>query len=346
MIIGIPKEIKPAERRVALTPADCEALTREGVCVHVEAGAGQGASFTDTAYTAAGATLLPGATSLYKSADIIVKVKEPQKGDLQHLAAKHTLFCYLHLAAEPALVSALKHSGCTAIAFETVVVENRTPLLAPMSAIAGRLAVQVGTWHLHAPRAGRGILLGGISDQPAGRVLVLGAGVAGMEAALLAQGMGAQVTILDINAEKIAFLQKNHPNISSELSTNEKIGELLPQTDLLIGAVYVVGQKAPTIITASQVASMSAGSVVVDISIDQGGCLETSRPCTHDDPIYTVNGVLHSAITNLPAAAPRTASTILSSAIVPYVKQLAWRKWSPELKAAVNVDAGKLKISL
>jgi alanine dehydrogenase len=346
MIIGVPTETKPAERRVALTPNDCGTLAGKGILVHIQAGAGQEAGFSDAAYTNAGATLQPDAASLYASAEIIVKVKEPLEGDLQHLTPRHILFCYLHLAAAPELVDALKHIGCTAVAFETVVVGKHTPLLAPMSAIAGRLAVQIGTWHLHAPRGGRGVLLGGISQQSAGRVLIIGAGVAGMEAALLAQGMGAQVTILDTNPEKISFVQEKHPEMTADISTNAKMAGLLPQTDLLVGSVYVVGQRAPTVVTEAHIQSMQPGSVAVDISIDQGGCLATSRPCTHDNPVYEVHGVLHSAITNLPAAVPHTASVILSSAIIPYVEQLATGSWSPELTAAVNVKAGSLKLAL
>lgn len=345
-IVGIPTETKTNEARVALTPQDCKVLVEQGCTLHLQAGAGEKAGYPDALYEKIGVVIQSDATALYAGADIIVKVKEPQAGDLELLEERHTLFCYLHLAAEPALVEALKKIGLKAIAFETVVVEGQTPLLAPMSAIAGRLAVQIGTWQLHAPRGGRGVLVGGIQGHVAGRVTVVGAGVAGCEAATLAHGMGANVMVLDIQEEKLQSLQKALPGIQTKLSSPETLEEVLQETDLLVGAVYVMGQRAPQVITEKMIAGMPKGAVAVDISIDQGGCMETAKPCTHDAPVYEAHGILHSAITNLPAAAPHTASELLSKAITPYVAMLAKGEVSTVLEEAVNVDAGTLKLAL
>ncbi len=345
-ILGIPKETKVAERRVALTPEHCRQLIKEGICIFVEQNAGTQAGFSDNDYIQAGCQISENSAALYAAANIIIKVKEPQPEDLENLKTHHTLFCYLHLAAEPKLVTKLKEIGLTAIAFETVVVEDKTPLLAPMSAIAGRLAIQIGTWFLHAPRGGRGILMGGISGTSAGKTLVLGAGIAGTEAATLAHNMGARVTVMDINEARLAELKRELPNIETEISTPEAIIEKLKETSLLVGAVYVIGKKAPIVVTEKMIQVMPKGAVALDISIDQGGCIETSKPCTHDAPTYIKHGVIHSAITNLPAAAPHTASEILSTAIYPYVKELAQNTWSQPLKEAVNVQEGVLKVVL
>ena len=344
--IAVPTEIKPNEARIALTPEACKALVEAGHTVHIQAGAGEKAGWPDADYEAVGCVIEADAAALYGSAHIIIKVKEPLDGDLAHLTKDHTLFCYLHLASAPALVEKLKSIGCTAVAFETVVVDGKTPLLAPMSAIAGRLAVQIGTWHLHLPRGGRGVLLGGFIGQSAGRVTVVGAGISGTEAAVLAHNMGAKVRVLDINGERLQQLSGEYPDMEMIVSTPQALEEVLPETDLLVGSVYVVGRKAPTVVTRAQVQTMPKGAVVVDISIDQGGCIETSRPCTHDEPVYEEEGLLHSAITNMPAAAPHTASEALSHAILPYVQQLAEDDWSEELTGGINVQASQLKIAL
>lgn len=346
MRIAIPKEIKVAERRVALTPSACRELVAAGHDVTVQASAGTSAGFSDDAYIAVGCSIAADAAATYAAGDMIVKVKEPQADDLKHLRSNHLLFCYLHLAAEPALTQALKQIGLTAVAFETVTENGRTPLLAPMSAVAGRLAVQIGTWYLHAPRGGRGVLMGGIEGLSHGRVTVIGAGVAGTEAAHLAYQMGAHVRMFDINPQRLDALKAQYPNMETVLSTPEAISAALPETDLLVGAVYVVGKRAPHVVSAAQVATMPQGSVVIDISIDQGGCIETSRPCTHDNPIYTVDGVIHSAITNLPGAVPLTSSQALSAAILPYVEKLAAGEWNDGLRAGINVQGGELKIAV
>lgn len=346
MKIGIPTETKIAEKRVALTPEDCGYLVSKGIDVHIQSGAGVCAGYEDGEYQEVGCVVMEDAERLYGSADLIVKVKEPLEGDLKLLEKRHTLFCYLHLAAEPQLVETLKEIGLKAYAFETVVEDGATPLLAPMSAIAGRLSVQLGTRFLHASQGGRGTLLGGIQGKSSGNVTVVGAGVAGQEAARLAYGMGAHVTVLDINEGVLNAVKTEMPKADVQLSTSENLEKLLPETDVLVGAVYVVGRKAPHVVTSEQIQLMPKGSVVVDISIDQGGCIQTSKPCTHAEPTFERHGVIHSAITNLPAAAPRTASQILSEAILPYVEQLVGNRASKSLEKAVNVDNGELKIQL
>lgn len=346
MRIGIPKETKTAEKRVALTPEACGALVQAGHEVFLEKTAGEGAGFADELYEKEGVQIAENAADLYEKGELVVKVKEPLSGDLKNLKDRHSLFCYLHLAAEPDLVEGLKDIGLKAIAFETVVVDGKTPLLAPMSAIAGRLATQIGTWHLHAPRGGRGTLLGGFTGFPKGNVTVVGGGIAGTEAATLACSMGANVTILDINEARLEALKKEIPGVNTVLSTPENLEKLLPETDLLVGAVYVIGRRAPTVITEEHIKMLPKGAVVVDISIDQGGCVATAKPCTHHEPVYEVGGVIHSAITNLPAAAPRTASEALSEAILPYVLKLASGEQDEALAKAVNVENGELKIEL
>ncbi len=342
--IGVPKETKPAEMRVALTPADAGTLVDAGHTVWIESTAGEGAGFSNDDYAAVGCSICTDADALYAMADLIVKVKEPQQGDVDRLTKEHLLFCYLHLAAEPKLTEDLKNIGLTAVAFETVVEGGKTPLLAPMSAIAGRLATQNGTSFLHSSKGGRGVLLGGISTHSAGNVVVIGAGIAGREAAILAAGMGANVTLLDLNEERLKGVKAKYPAINTRLSNTETINELLPTCDLLVGAVYVLGRKAPTVVSAEQVKMMPKGSVIVDISIDQGGCIETSRPTSHEAPYYVEHGVIHSAITNMPAAAQLTASEALSHAITPYVLMLADGTWSESLKEAINVKDGQLMI--
>ena len=346
MKIGIPTEIKPAERRVAMTPEDCAGLVQAGHTVFIQKGAGERAGYSDEMYGKVGVKIAPTAEDLYNEGDLIVKVKEPLPGDIANLTPDHTLFCYLHLAAAPAVTEGLKDTGCTAVAFETVIVDGTTPLLAPMSAIAGRLAVQFGTYYLHAPRGGRGVLMGGIAGKQAGRVTVIGAGVSGKEAAVLASQMGAKVRLLDLNQERLDSITSEYPAIEGVISSKESIDALLPETDLLVGAVYVHGKRAPIVVSKAQMATMPKGAAALDISIDQGGCFETSRVTTHDEPSYVECDVIHSAIANMPAAAPHTASEVLSEAITPYVAKLANGEWTPELTEAINIKAGELLIDL
>ena len=345
MHIAIPAEVKNQEKRVALTPEACRALAKAGHAVTVQAGAGKGAGFADDDYQQAGAALETDISTLYKNAGMIVKVKEPQPAEWQHLTKEHLLFCYLHLAAEPALADALKNIGLTAVAFETVTRDDgTTPLLAPMSAVAGRLAVQLGTRFLHSPMGGRGQLLGGILGTATGHAVVIGAGVSGREAAHLAYSMGAKVTLLDINQQRLDAMQAAYPEMRCVFSTPEAITDILPATDLLVGAVYITGKKAPHVVTEEQVKTMPEGSVAVDISIDQGGCIATSRSCTHDEPCFTKHGVIHSAITNLPGAVPLASSQALSDAILPDVLNLAQNHWTPALEQGVNVRDSKILV--
>tara|TARA_R110000868_G_scaffold218576_1_gene468963 strand:- start:107633 stop:108676 length:1044 start_codon:yes stop_codon:yes gene_type:complete len=344
--IGVPKEVKIAERRISLVPNDCKNLIEQGFSVYIQEGAGEEAGYPDQLYLDAGCEIKSTAKDLYESSNLIVKVKEPLAEDIALLREDHLLFCYLHLASGPELTQALLSKKLTAVAFETVVVDGKTPLLAPMSAIAGRLATQIGTWYLHASHGGRGTLMGGIHGLSKGNVTVVGAGIAGTEAARLAYGMGAQVTVLDINDKRLAELKAEMPNLITQTSNYDTIMDCAQESDLIVGAVYVVGRKAPVVITEEHIKAMPKGSVVVDISIDQAGCIATSKPCTHDAPTYVMHDVIHSAITNLPAAAPRTASEVLSAAIYPYVAQLARNSWSVELTGGINVEKGHLKIEL
>lgn len=344
--IGVPKEVKVSEKRVSLTPMDCKKLIESDCQIYIEADAGIGAGYENKDYSQIGCIILPTAENLYAKSDLIVKVKEPLDSDLKYLNKKHLLFCYLHLASSPSLTKFLLEQKIKSVAFETVVVDGKTPLLAPMSAIAGRLATQIGSWYLQAPHGGNGTLLGGIHNLSKGSVLVVGAGVAGAEAARLAYGMGAAVTVLDINSSRLNALQKEMPNLTIELSNDEVILKYCKSADILVGAVYVVGKRAPIVVTKKHIQNMPEGSVVVDISIDQGGCIETSRPCSHDEPIYNVDHVIHSAITNLPAASPKTASEILSCHITPYVEKLAHNNWNDVLINAINTNEGNLCVDL
>lgn len=347
MDIALPTEIKTAEKRVALTPDACRKLIQAGHKVTVQAGAGIGAGFHDDLYLEAGCHLASTAKATYQAGELIVKVKEPLPDDLKYLKPHQTLFCYLHLAADSVLTEHLQHIGLRAIAFETIKdTDGHTPLLAPMSQVAGRLSIQLACHFLQAAHGGRGTLLGGISSMADGRVLVIGAGEAGREAAHAAYHLGAKVTVLDINQQKLNKLKAAYPRMQTLQNTPETLAELLPHIDVLIGAVYVVGKKAPHVVTEAHIAQLPKGAVVVDISIDQGGCIATSKPCTHTEPSFVHNGIVHSAITNLPGAVPRTATIALSKAILPYVQDLAAGKMTPLLESGINVIDGKLCLEL
>lgn len=323
MRIGVPKEIKNHEYRVGLTPDAVGALTREGHEVLVESQAGLGIGFPDEDFTRTGARILSDARDVYGEADLIVKVKEPQPSEYDYLRPDLTLFGYLHLAAERELASALVNSGCTAIAYETVVDANgRLPLLAPMSAIAGRLSVQMGAWALQSDNGGKGQLLSPVPGAPPGRVTILGAGNAGQQAMLSALGLGAQVCMVDLNRERLAQLKQRH-GASLEVATPEILPERIVESDLVVGAVLLPGAAAPKLVSRQMVKDMSQGSVLVDISIDQGGCFETSRATTHDAPTYRLDGIVHYCVTNMPAAVSRTSTMALVSATLPYVRELA-----------------------
>lgn len=345
MRIGVPKELKPLEGRVGLVPAACSELAAAGYEVLVESGAGALSGYRDSDYTTAGASLVDSAAALYGGADLIVKVKEPVAGDLQYLKESHVLFSYLHLAANPDLTAALCDSGLTAIAFETVQDElGRLPLLAPMSDVAGQLAIHIGTHLLHQPQGGRGILLGGLPGAERGRVTVIGAGIAGGSAVRVAAALGAEVVVFDRKRERLEAMRALGDNVTALYAYPESVESAVLESDLVVGAVLIPGARAPHVVKAEQVARMRAGSVIVDISVDQGGCIETTRPTDYRSPTYQVDDVVHLAVTNLPGAVPRSASQALSAAITPYVLQLASADWSQnaELQRGVNVRAGAL----
>lgn len=345
MRIGIPREIKTLEGRVALVPAACGDLVRAGHEVFIETGAGEKSGFADDDFTAVGVGILPDAAALYGKAELVVKVKEPIEGDLDHLREDHLLFCYLHLAAEPKLTDRLLEIGLTGVAFETVEESDGSlPLLAPMSNIAGRIGVQVGTYLLHQPQGGRGILLGGLPAADRGHVVVLGAGAAGGNSARLAAAAGARVTVFDKRQDRLAEMMAIGPNVTALYPYVETVGEFVSRADMVIGAVLVTGARAPHVVTRAMIASMNEGSVVVDISVDQGGCVETTRPTTYAEPTFVVDGVTHFCVTNMPGAVPRTSSQALSAAILPYVQQMARPDWGsrPALSKGINVRAGQV----
>ena len=344
MRIGVPTEIKPREGRVALIPAACAQLIQHGHEVYVQAQAGLMSGYTDADYATAGVTLLPDAAAVYDRAQLLVKVKEPQPPELELLRPDHLLFSYLHLAAAPELLTALREIGLTAVAFETVQEGRALPLLAPMSDIAGRLSVQIGATLLHQPEGGRGVLLGGLPAAERGHVVILGAGVAGGNAALMAQAIGAEVTVFDPNRNKLAAMRALGPNVSGLHPYQFAIEEHLRTADLLVGAVLIPGAKAPHLVTADMVRNMRQGSVIIDISVDQGGCIETTRPTDYNQPTFVWEGVVHFGVTNMPGAVPRSASQALSAALVPYILHLTQTGWesNTELAAGINVQAGKV----
>jgi alanine dehydrogenase len=350
MKVGVPTEVKTDEYRVALTPAGVRELSDAGHEVFVQSGAGEGSSISDEAYAAQGATILPDADAVFGEASLIVKVKEPQPPEVARLAARHTLFTYLHLAADAELTQGLMQSGATCIAYETVEdSRGRLPLLAPMSEVAGKIATQAGAFMLEKPLGGRGILLGGVPGVAAANVLVIGGGVVGMNAAFIAVGMEAAVYVFDRNIDRlreldIAFGGRADTCFATTLSIEER----LPTADLVIGAVLVHGARAPRVITRQQLGLMRRQAVLVDVSIDQGGCFETSRPTTHSNPTYEVDGITHYCVTNMPGAVPITSTYALTNATMPYVLQLASDGVhravadNPGLKLGVNVAAGEV----
>ncbi len=348
MNIGVVTEIKPDERRVALQPGAANDLIHRGHQVYIQSGAGNGAGAPDASYETAGATILATPEEVFAAAELIVHVKEPQPSEIALLRPDHTLFTYLHLAAYPQVAEGLLASGATAIAYETVVVGGTLPLLSPMSHIAGRISTQAGAFYLMAPNGGRGVLLGGHAGVPQGRVVVIGAGSAGMNAADVAVGLGAQVTVLDVNIEALERVNTRWGSrVTTEYSTRSSVAEWVAQADLVVGAVLVAGARTPIVVTREMVATMHAGAVIVDISIDQGGCFETSRETTHQDPTYLVDGVVHYAVGNIPGSVPITASRALSNATLPYVRALAEGTTAaiarlPELAGGVNVTGGRL----
>lgn len=343
MQIGVPKELKTLEGRVGLTPSACALLIKEGHGVFIETQAGVLSGYSDDEYRSVGCVVLETPASLYKEALLIVKVKEPIAEDVRYIESHHIVFSFLHLAANKQLVDELLESGCTAIAFESVLNDqNQRPILGVMSQIAGRLSVQIGTHLLHQSMGGEGILLGGVANADSGHVVVVGAGQAGHQAAELATCIGSKVTILDIDANRLQQLKKQLPAISIKTSSNETLSEVIASADLVIGAVLIPDKHAPKLITEEMVKSMKKGSVIVDIAIDQGGCVETMRPTNYEDPTFIKHGVIHFGVTNMPGAVPRTASQVLSSIITPSVMKIASSGGLNDdiIKKAINIQAG------
>jgi len=325
MIVGVPKEIKDHETRVGLVPSGVTALREAGHQVLVEANAGEGSSIHDREYQEAGAELVGPAGEVWARADLVVKVKEPQRAEYNYLRPRQVLFTYLHLAPLPELTERLLRCRVSAVAYETIREKDGSlPLLTPMSEVAGRLAVQIGAVYLEAPNGGRGVLLGGVPGVAPANVVVLGGGVVGTNAARVAFGMGAHVTIIDKNLNRLRQLDDIFNSQVVTLASNAwTIGEALKAADLVIGGVLIPGAAAPKLVRRDMVAGMKRGAVIVDVSIDQGGCLETSRPTTHTDPIYFVDGVLHYCVSNMPAAVPHTSTFALTNATFPYLLELA-----------------------
>jgi alanine dehydrogenase len=350
MKIGVPKEIKTLEFRVGMTPSGVVELVHSGHEVFVETNAGEGIGMTDADYEQAGASVLNTAEQVFDAAEMIVKVKEPQLQECEMLRQDQVLFTYLHLAADRAQTEALMKSGTTAIAYETVTAADRSlPLLTPMSEVAGRLSIQCGAYALQKANGGRGVLLGGVPGVEPAKVVVIGGGVSGSNAADMAVGMGADVTILDRSLPRLRQLDDIWGGrVHTVYSTKHAIDKLVTEADLVIGAVLVAGAAAPKLVTAQNVKDMNRGAVMVDISIDQGGCFETSRPTTHADPTYVVDDVVHYCVTNMPGAVPRTSTFALTNATLPFVKSLAnlgWREaliQDPHLANGLNVHAGRV----
>ena len=348
MKIGVPKEIKTLEFRVGMTPAGVHEVVADGHEVIVETNAGAGIGVTDKDYELAGAKVVGTPEDVFKAADMIVKVKEPQLHECAMLRPEQVLFTYLHLAADPAQAEAMVKSGTTAIAYETVTARDGSlPLLTPMSEVAGRLSIQAGAYALQKANGGCGKLLGGVPGVAPARVLVIGGGVSGANAADMAVGLGAEVTILDRSLPRLRHLDDIWGGrVHTVYSTKHAIDELAPQSDLIIGAVLIAGAAAPKLVSRQNVRDMAAGSVMVDISIDQGGCFETSRPTTHAEPTYLVDDVVHYCVTNMPGAVPRTSTFALTNATLPFVKALAKHGWvealrrDPHLANGLNVHAG------
>ena len=345
MNIGIPVEIKPLEGRVGLIPSCCIEFVQHGHKVFVQSGAGILSGYQDSDYKNIGVTIVADAVELYARAELVIKVKEPVAADLALLEPRHVLFCYLHLAANADLAQALCDIGLTAVAFETVTDnKGRLPLLSPMSEIAGLLSIQIGTHLLHQPQGGRGVMLGGLSLTDKGEVVILGAGQAGGAAASLASRMGANVTVFDKNPQRVEAMSQSATNITGRIADHDVIAHAVSHADLVVGAVLLPGQHAPRVVSEAMVKSMPEGSVIIDISVDQGGCIETIHPTDYRNPTYLMHDVLHFGVTNMPGAVPRTASQALSSVIAPYALRLCEVGWQQDddLKQGINVRDGKI----
>jgi alanine dehydrogenase len=350
MIVGVPKEIKNNENRVAMTPGGVHELAVRGHRVLVEQSAGENSGFLDASYVSAGAEILPDANSVWAESDMIVKVKEPIAKEYPLMREGQILFTYLHLAASRECTEAILRSRTTAIAYETVQLPNNSlPLLQPMSEVAGRLSAQIGAYHLMKTNGGAGLLMGGVAGTPRAKVVVIGGGVAGTEAALVANGMGAEVTIIDLSLPRLREIDARfNSEIQTRVSTKYEIAEQLLDADLVIGSVLIPGERAPKLVTDEMVMTMKKGAVLVDIAIDQGGCFENSRPTTHDDPIFAVHDAIYYCVANMPGAVPATATRALTNATLPYVIALAQKGWvkamedDKALALGLNAHEGKI----
>jgi alanine dehydrogenase len=350
MLVGCPKEIKPQEYRVGLTPAAAREAIAHGHDVVIETGAGAGAGFEDAAYEAVGARIAPDAAAVFGSAEMIVKVKEPQAAERRQLRQGQILFAYLHLAPDPEQARELLDSGVTAIAYETVTdPQGGLPLLAPMSEVAGRLAPQMGAWALQKANGGRGVLLGGVPGVGPAEVVVIGGGVVGTQAARIAAGMGADVTVLDRSLPRLRHLDEVYRGMfKTRYASADSTADMIKRADLVVGAVLIPGAAAPKLVTRAQLPTMKPGAVIVDVAIDQGGCFETSRATTHDDPIFTVDGVVHYCVANMPGAVARSSTIALGNATMPFMVALADKGWrqacrdDAHLLAGLNTHDGRL----
>lgn len=350
MIIGVPKEIKNNENRVALTPAGTQELVKRGHTVQVQKTAGNGSGFLDEDYQKAGATLIDNAAEIFRNAEMIMKVKEPIEQEYKLIKKDQLVFTYFHFASYEPLTKAMIESGATCLAYETVErADASLPLLIPMSEVAGRMSIQEGAKYLEKPLKGRGILLGGVPGVKPAKVLVLGGGVVGTNAAKIAAGMGADVTILDLNLTRLRYLDDVMPkNVHTMVSNEYTIRELIKDSDLIIGGVLVPGAKAPKLITRDMLKSMRPGTVLVDVAVDQGGCIETCRPTTHEDPTFIIDDVVHYCVANMPGAVPYTSTLALTNATLPYAIRLAGQGWkkacqdSLELRLGLNVIQGEV----
>ncbi|MBA3579731.1 MAG: alanine dehydrogenase [Gemmatimonadaceae bacterium] len=342
MLIGVPKEIKTNENRIALVPAGAEALVAAGHDVLVETSAGEGSGFPDEIYTAVGARIAPDAATVWAKADMIMKVKEPIAREWKHMRKGQCIFTYFHFAADEKLTRAHIDSGAVCIAYETVELSSRElPLLTPMSEVAGRMAVQEGAKYLEKLYGGRGVLLGGVPGVAPAKVVILGGGIVGINAAKMAAGMGAKVTVLDLSLERLRYLSDVMPaNVTLIYSNRHNILEQISTADLVVGAVLIPGAIAPKLIRKADLKLMQPGSVIVDVAIDQGGCVETIKATTHEDPTYVVDGVIHYGVANMPGGVPRTSTLALTNATFPYAMQLAKKGWKKALRESVPLQRG------
>ncbi len=350
MIIGVPKEIKNNENRVGMVPGGVRTMVADGHTVYIQKNAGVGIGITDEEYVSAGAKILDTAAEVFEKSTMIIKVKEPQAVEIAMLKPHHILYTYLHLAPDPEQTKGLMKSGCTAVAYETIQnLDGSLPLLVPMSEVAGRMSVQIGASYLQLDKGGKGVLLGGVPGVKRGKVTVIGAGIAGTNAIQMAMGMGASVTAIDLSTKRLAELDGLYgSHITTLYSNPDNIEKAVLESDLVIGAVLVPGAKAPKLVTRDMISKMQKGSVVVDIAVDQGGCIETCKPTTHENPTYEIDGIIHYCVANMPGAVPYTSTLALTNATLPYALQLANKGWkkacadNEELRLGLNVVNGKV----